>query len=135
MTSNFRLSDSFQREASSCRPLGAKTLVSDIFFPMPDQWGLRGDKYLWGALAAYFSQYRDLQDDFRATFRREFGEMTRHDFDTTPEDFHVERFSHGGMSSGGICISWWRNIGFPLLCLRHDALKDAEAEAEAAGQS
>lgn len=127
MPQNFRLSPGFTQEAKACRPDHHHILMSDIFFPMPQKWGLRGDSYLWTALASSFSA--EIEDmDFARAFRQAFTHLTEQDFDSAPEEFYVARFAHGGMSSGGISMAWWRETGQPLLSRRLDELKAALAE-------
>jgi molybdenum cofactor cytidylyltransferase len=37
-----------------------------------------------------------------------------------PDPFYVERYNHGGMSSGCVCPKFWRDTAVPLLLARHD---------------
>jgi hypothetical protein len=120
---NFRLSDDYLQEINSCRRNDKEIRTQDIFFPFPAPMGLRGDPYLWSALAAYFMDDIKIEADFPASFRDAFQHLTGHDFDRAPEMFQVDNFSHGGMSSGGISMTWWRETGYPLLCARYDELK------------
>lgn len=39
---------------------------------------------------------------------------------TPKREVFVERFSHGGMSSGCVCPAFWRDTAFPLLRARYD---------------
>jgi molybdenum cofactor cytidylyltransferase len=39
-----------------------------------------------------------------------------------PDSFYVERYGHGGMSSGLVSPEFWRDTAVPLLLARHDAL-------------
>lgn len=100
--------------------------VSDLFVPFPQQYGLRGDAYLWGSLAAYFFSWpMDAETEIETNFKNAFAQMTRHEFDRAPDEFFDERFAHGGMSSGHISMDWWRREGLPLLRRRFDAIRDA----------
>jgi molybdenum cofactor cytidylyltransferase len=100
--------------------------VSDLFVPFPQQYGLRGDAYLWGSLAAYFfSLPMDVETDIETTFKDAFAQMTRHQFNQAPDEFFDERFAHGGMSSGHVSMDWWRREGLPLVRRRFDAIRDA----------
>jgi hypothetical protein len=122
MSKNFRLSEAFITEAQGTRKGFRLHCVSDIFFPMPAQLGLRGDPYLWASLAAWMRDDLSRVKNFDAEFRAAFKEMTGQDFDSAPESFKVENFSHGGMSSGGVSMEWWRQTGKPLLDARWAAL-------------
>ena len=42
---------------------------SELFEPEPEQWGLRGDPYLWGEMKEYFSD-KDTPD-FREQIQKE----------------------------------------------------------------
>jgi molybdenum cofactor cytidylyltransferase len=124
MLTNFRLSLDFIKEAAECGRDPKCLRVEDIFFPMPCQWGLRGDSYLWAALAAYMATDLD-EIDFATRFHDAFLAVSGLDFDTAPEEFLVERLMHGGMSSGVISMTWWRETGYPLLASRFEALEAA----------
>jgi hypothetical protein len=93
--------------------------IDHIFHPEPATWGLRGDPYLW----------RDLREALRneipprsetaleallnATVQRLLTDAPVHG-----ESVYVERFAHGGMSSGRVCLRFWRDTALPLLCRR-----------------
>lgn len=94
--------------------------ISDLFRDEPVQWGLRGDPYLWrdmrerlGAVAC-----PDTADELATIVEATFQELTGRPI-THPDHFYVEKYSHGGMSSGGITPSFWRDTAIPLLRRRH----------------
>lgn len=124
---NFRLSPEFQKELQEVRSGIASLTLSDLFFPMPSSWGLRGDPYLWSALAAQMN-YERLEDDgdsepsFENRIKALFREMTGADIDKASTDPTVSMFAHGGMSSGMVSLSWWREAGIPLLLRRYQNL-------------
>lgn len=60
------------------------------------------------------SSLADLQSQLAALFEAECGHPLSH-----PQDFRVERFAKGGMSSGMVCMAFWREKALPLLCERH----------------
>jgi hypothetical protein len=86
-------------------------------FRKPEQWGLRGDPYLWREI------HRKLIDEgmptdeqrFAQKVEAAFSELTGGTLDREDSIF-VERYRHGGMSSGHVDPTWWRNEGIPLLC-------------------
>lgn len=95
--------------------------IAGLFVEEPRAWGLRGDPWLWRALA------ERLQDDplpatrgaldavFRTAFAREVGRPL-----TSPHEdsVFVPGFAHGGMSSGVVSLPWWRDTGLPKLLQR-----------------
>jgi hypothetical protein len=90
--------------------------IGDLLEHEPHQWGLRGDPYLWRQMRIHFAETpipptvhalaRDLESAFLLLSGRDI---------STTENFHVEQFAHGGMSSGGICPEFWRERALPLL--------------------
>lgn len=95
--------------------------IAELFAREPMQWGLRGDPWLWRALA---ERLRDeplpdtrgaLDATLRMTIAREVGRPL-----TSPHDdsVFVPRFAHGGMSSGVVSLPWWRDTGLPKLLRR-----------------
>lgn len=83
----------------------------------PQQWGLRGDPFLWDAMFA------SLQDtplpataaELDALIAGSFEAITGRSMLNTAEAFFVEQFAHGGMSSGYVDPRWWRETALPLL--------------------
>ena len=97
--------------------------VRDIFSEHPDQWGLRGDPYLWDELKKTFMTLPRPKscDEFvnllESAFERLVGVPISHD-----KDVFVPEFAHGGMSSGYVCLRFWRETAFPMLCQRFERL-------------
>jgi hypothetical protein len=93
--------------------------VAEIFIKRPSYWGLRGDSYLWGDLEEYFSSiYLPLtEEEFLSMFYTAFQTLTGRAF-KTEEIIHVEKYSHGGMSSGMISPEFWRDTALPKLTER-----------------
>lgn len=104
--------------------MSASKNVSDLFRPRPIQWGLRGDPFLWDAMASLFvatplpSTESELIDMLSSTF----GELVGDPLESSIESVFVERFAHGGMSSGRIWLPFWREKGIPLLISRYGEL-------------
>jgi hypothetical protein len=94
--------------------------VSDIFETHPGHWGLRGDPHLWQELQSRLNDTampatpEDLQILLIRAFEEAVGVPVTHG-----EFVVVDRFRHGGMSSGGISPEFWRLKAIPLLVSRH----------------
>lgn len=94
--------------------------VSEIFQHEPVQWGFRGDPFLWREMAERLkdtempAQAADLKTILESTYSEITGFQLSH-----REPFVVERFKHGGMSSGGISPEFWVERGIPILVGRH----------------
>lgn len=95
--------------------------VSDLFKPPPLQWGLRGDPYLWQEMAEVLVgiPLPSGEMPFNALLEATFERLVGSPLDETASSVFVERYSHGGMSSGQVSIGFWRETGFPLLRSRH----------------
>jgi hypothetical protein len=103
--------------------------IGDLFEEEPHGWGLRGDPYLWEEMRAYFSlvplpsQLSELEEQIEHAFLKLSGQPLSSD-----EFFRVERFAHGGMSSGGISPHFWRDYVLPLLRVRYSERAVARAK-------
>lgn len=92
---------------------------SRVFFQLPDRWGARGDIYYWSFLMEHFDAPCFSALDLHGFIK----EMNRITLETCgcriSEDMsvYVEKFAHGGMSSGYIS-GFWASDGIPLLCSR-----------------
>lgn len=93
--------------------------IGDIFEHEPPHWGLRGDAYLWSELQKYLSKtpMPNTAETLELEIHRAFQELTGQDL-SSAEDFCVERYMHGGMSSGWISAEYWRHVALPLLIRR-----------------
>ena len=94
--------------------------ISSLFYERPEQYGLRGDPYLWEDLIVKTSKINlpKTSDELEAILHKLFQELTG----KRPErnsDFFVGRYSKGGMSSGQVCSDFWLDKGFPLILNRH----------------
>jgi len=90
--------------------------LSLIFERKPNQWGLRGDPYLWNEMAEVCKGESLNTDDYSiAGFVSEYFEKVT----GVPLSYdaigHNERFEHGGMSSGSVSGQFWISKGIPLL--------------------
>ncbi|KAF1067141.1 MAG: hypothetical protein GAK45_01743 [Pseudomonas citronellolis] len=93
--------------------------IAELFIEQPMQWGLRGDPWLWREIAEQLGA-RPLPDD-EATLIAVLGErfqvLTGVPLEHS-EPLYLARHAHGGMSSGMISPSFWREVALPLLCAR-----------------
>ena len=96
-----------------------KKTIAELFKKRPWQWGLRGDPYLWDEMQAHFKEtlLPSTVNELCVAIEGAFKTLTKHSV-STPEIFYVERFSHGGMSSGLISPEFWRDEAIPLLLAR-----------------
>lgn len=101
--------------------------VSDLFDPMPRQWGLRGDLFMWLEMRQVLAHVPLPADpgDLFSTLRGAYAVIAGQP--PGPEDVPVARFARGGISSGLVCGTQWNERLFPLLLQRaawlHEAAK------------
>ena len=90
--------------------------VGDLFSEEPEQWGLRGDPYLWRELRETLADVGlpAARSELKRILERAFWDATGESL-AFCDEIYIERFSHGGMSSGSICGEFWRIRGFPLV--------------------
>ena len=95
-----------------------KTL-SQIFQDEPSRWGLRGDPYLWNEMKTVLEDlaYPDTEEDFNTLLEQTYEKLTGRSSKESHSVF-VERYSHGGMSSGHVSPQFWIEVGFPMLRAR-----------------
>ncbi len=93
--------------------------ISKIFIKKPEQWGLRGDPYLWDDLSQYFSNINSelTPEEFVCEFQKAYELYTGQNL-ACMEYIHIPKYSHGGMSSGTVCPEFWNNKALPLLTER-----------------
>lgn len=98
---------------------GYKT-VGDLFHERPEQWGLRGDPYLWDELLEVLANVTlpSDRDEIESILDTAFKNATGTSL-AFLDEIEIRRFAHGGMSSGGISGSFWREKGFPLVIERY----------------
>ena len=95
--------------------------MGSLFIPEPEQWGLRGDRYLWQALREALDETPvpptdDGVENLLVTLIEDLaGVDIRRE---TQESVYREQFAHGGMSSGHIHVPTWRDRLVPLLVAR-----------------
>ncbi len=94
--------------------------VSEIFNDEPFRWGLRGDPYLWREMKERLKETEmpPTANELQALIEKTYEAATGHAI-SYEKHFAVERFKHGGMSSGYISPEFWVSRGIPLLVERH----------------
>jgi hypothetical protein len=99
--------------------------MSALFEPEPQQWGLRGDPYLWRALRDHLSD-TDVPTstaEVSVILHATFADLSGVDLATHQvASVYLEQYAHGGMSSGVISVHTWRHRLMPMLTERADVL-------------
>lgn len=106
--------------------------IGDLFLERPEQWGMRGDPYLWDEMADALALEPLPASDtvLLVKLADAFRESTGVSLGDSCEMVEVERFRHGGMSSGFVHLEFWLETALPLLIRRavrlraHDAAQD-----------
>lgn len=91
-------------------------IVSELFNKEPKQWGLRGDPFLWADMMKSF-EMEDVEisvQEFQRKLISIFEERTGMSI-MSDESIFVEKYAHGGISSGYICTITWREKLIPYL--------------------
>jgi len=100
-------------------------VISDLFDPAPDLWGLRGDLFLWMEMRQALchvqipSDLTELAESIKAAFQALTGKPLR-----SGSDVFVSRLARGGMSSGMVSGSFWLEHFIPLLKKRAKWLQE-----------
>jgi len=104
----------------------AWAVISDLFDPAPETWGLRGDPFLWLEMAQILCHVPipDRPEDLARILTAAFQTLTGAEIDSSP-DIYVSRFARGGMSSGMIAARYWLETVIPLLQKRAGWLQTA----------
>lgn len=91
-------------------------VLSDLFDPTPDQWGLRGDLFLWMEMrqALCHVEIPEQPEELAQKISSAFTALTGMPL-TRSDNFSVKRYARGGMSSGMICSEFWTEKFIPLL--------------------
>ncbi|HUE98347.1 MAG TPA: hypothetical protein VMN99_03775 [Anaerolineales bacterium] len=98
----------------------SQTKLSTIFQDEPVRWGFRGDPYLWREMKATVDDYEypDIEEQFTALLEQMYERLTGASL-TDHEPIFVERYSHGGMSSGYVSPQFWVEQAIPMLLKRY----------------
>lgn len=101
---------------------------ADLFNQTPG-WGLRGDPYLWQELrdSLEFNPLPHDESSLVSILSDIFFKITNHRLEHS-RPFHVEKLSHGGMSSGMIDPCWWMDNYVPFLIKKLESLNQVNSE-------
>lgn len=93
--------------------------ISELFHPEPKQWGLRGHPYLWREMRDALADVScpDNALKLHELLAQQFEMLTGTSL-AADIKIHVERFAHGGISSGMVDAKYWKETLIPLLCER-----------------
>lgn len=115
-----------ERATRSCTtPLERRwATVADLFSPIPESWGYRGDVFLWLEMRAALNNVPipDQETDLCWLIAAQYHALTGSSMLTEAEVL-VPRFGRGGMSSGMVSGEFWRETLVPLLQQRAKWLK------------
>jgi hypothetical protein len=94
--------------------------IGDLFTEEPHTWGLRGDPHLWRAMRDHLAAVPLPQTlaTLVETIEAAFLALSGHPL-SAESRFFVERFAHGGMSSGHVSPEFWRETAVPLIKERY----------------
>jgi len=91
-------------------------LGTEIFNPTPEQFGLRGDDYLW----AFLRKFRYSSNPVQA-YQELFSHFKDVVGDPSQDEIFIDWLAKGtGSSDGIVSIKWWREQGLPILKQRID---------------
>lgn len=102
-------------------PKDKKEKVSSIFYPEPEQWGLRGDSFLWKDIKKEFDtiELPCTKTYFTKVFEEKFEKLTNQRFRTRKYvEIYVKEYDNGGMINGQVSLKFWKKVGLPLLLER-----------------
>lgn len=105
------------------------TTLGELFFEEPEQWGLRGDPFLWRDMRSFFCSTPLLvdADELEVQIEEAFLDLSGRPMSGS-ECFFVEKYAHGGMSSGMVSPEFWRDRVVPLLKERYRAATSGEKQ-------
>lgn len=94
-------------------------VVSDLFDPAPQQWGLRGDPFLWMEMRQVLCHVPlpEHPEAIEPIIRAAFLTLTGHALDARSK-VRVQRLARGGMSSGIMSGEFWAETFVPLIRTR-----------------
>lgn len=94
--------------------------IAELFEPEPDQWGHRGDVFLWREMKASFAgvPLPNSGIEFRSEFERVFADVTGIPLSIDCDIHHILRYADGDMSRSTICLQFWSTRAPSILGLR-----------------
>lgn len=108
----------------------AADTVGSLFEHEVDQWGLRGDTYLWRELRRRVADLPlpPTESDLRSLLEAAIGEILGTPLGEADDVVYLPAFDPGhGMSAGSVSTSWWRETGVPTLLNRFAAASGSSA--------
>ena len=101
-------------------------VISDLFYPQPEQWGLRGDLFLWMEMYQALCHVPIPEDDqsVENIIFGLFAALTGSPL-TSARNIGVKRFARGGLSSGMLSSEFWANKFIPLIQQRAGWLRES----------
>lgn len=112
---------------ANCIPIEKHwAVISDIFDPTPEYWGLRGDLFLWMEMRQTLCRIPipDQSEKISRTISSAFFTLTGEELNSSVET-SVPRFSRGGMSSGLVSGEFWMKTFIPLIQKRATWMKES----------
>ena len=96
-----------------------KTSAS-LFEEEPTRWGLRGDPHLWRDMKATLgtATYPGTEEQLTALLEQTYEQLTGVPL-TNPDPVFIQRYNHGGISSGYVSPPFWAETAIPLLRARY----------------
>lgn len=90
--------------------------VAALFQEEPRQWAYRGDPHLWREMRQHLAgvECPATPEELASVIERAFEELTGFPL-SHADSFYVEKYNHGGMSSGYVAPKFWRETAVPLL--------------------
>jgi hypothetical protein len=104
--------------------------IADMFTMPPDTWGTRVEPYLWEDLRLYYLKNETPLpgrfEIFISDLHTNFEKLAEHSI-YEREWFFVEKYAHGGLSSGRVAPAGWREDGkiFNYLISMFQMIKEA----------
>jgi hypothetical protein len=94
--------------------------VLELFQEEPSRWGLRGDPFLWREMKGIIDRYEypKTEREFTALLGQIYQQLTGVSL-TSHDPAFVERYSHGGISSGYVSPQFWMEQAMPILLARY----------------
>jgi hypothetical protein len=98
----------------------ADKTIAQLFQEEPTRWGLRGDPHLWRDMQAVLGSYAypGTKEQLTVLLEQTYQQLVGTPL-SDPEPVFVERYSHGGMSSGFVSPQFWAEEAIPLLLSRY----------------
>ena len=100
-----------------------KRYLSELFAEKPKHFGLRGDQFFWADLESMFAFVEAgtlSEEEFIDSIYRLHRKVTGKEL-LADQDVKVDKYAHGGMSSGKVSGVWWIKEGIPTLVERFNA--------------